>query len=292
MTSPLRMLIAVASASLLLGVGLAAATPLYVQNFDAAGQAALAAKGAGKAGAAAPTGWTVLDNSLNVTNNLTVSNGNNTQSPVSSATGFYATGNAIDYSLALYNSSSGKKNLIMFTYTATSIVTDIHGSFDFESPWSYNYKSTIRTGAFDNGFRYGVNNTTFPPTVNGSAWGSLLVSGLSVTNTKLTSSSNAKDWFTDAEMDTFGLSKRNQTFSISGLTLKAGDSLTFGWFDDSTSGTDKYMMIAVDNFILEGTNSPPPVSTPVPEPCTLLLLGSGLVCLAGFGRRRFTKIFT
>jgi len=30
-------------------------------------------------------------------------------------------------------------------------------------------------------------------------------------------------------------------------------------------------------------------NSPVPEPATMLLLGSGLACLAGFGRKKFLK---
>ena len=31
------------------------------------------------------------------------------------------------------------------------------------------------------------------------------------------------------------------------------------------------------------------VATPIPEPCTLLLLGSGLIRLAGYGRKKLFK---
>jgi hypothetical protein len=50
-------------------------------------------------------------------------------------------------------------------------------------------------------------------------------------------------------------------------------------FHDSGSGE-----VAIDNLVVEKS-----VTSPVPEPATMFLLGSGLVGLAGFARRRFKK---
>ena len=49
--------------------------------------------------------------------------------------------------------------------------------------------------------------------------------------------------------------------------------------DEGLSGNEWY---AVDNVRFSA-------SAPVPEPATMLLLGTGLVCLAGFGRKKFFK---
>ena len=78
----------------------------------------------------------------------------------------------------------------------------------------------------------------------------MLASGLVVDNSAVPDG-NAAKWLTDAEMDTFSLSKRDQTFSISGLSLAAGDQITFVWFGDVAGGqVQKNMFSAVDNFSL------------------------------------------
>jgi len=43
-----------------------------------------------------------------------------------------------------------------------------------------------------------------------------------------------------------------------------------------------------DSFYL-GNGGPIPIPGQVPEPATLLLLGSGLIGLAGYGRKKFFK---
>jgi hypothetical protein len=72
------------------------------------------------------------------------------------------------------------------------------------------------------------------------------------------------------------------------LTVHTGDQI--GWVVASTDnyqgwyiGTDLHPYLTITNFKVTSVDSP------VPEPSTLLLLGSGLLGLVGYGRRRFKK---
>lgn len=249
---------------------------IYSQNFDAAGQTALIANGAGSK-AAAPAGWQVWANNADVTNTLTISDGS---SSVWGGvyTGYYATANGQDFSLGIYKSSIGAFNAISFTYTATREVTNLSGSFDIEAPWSRYASTTARSASFNNGFRYAVDTSARNGT-RGYSWGTPLTGGLSVNNAQVT---DAAIWYDDSKMDQTGLSKRHITFDIPNLTLNPGQNLTLAWFSDYDGGGSSYknMLIGVDNFSLSGAMQG------VPEPATLSLILLGGLTLSR--RRRQT----
>ena len=153
----------------------------------------------------------------------------------------------LDYSLGYYTSNSlGKTEFVQFTYTnpGPNTITDLAGEFDVEAPWTRNALGT-RTGGFIKGLRWQT-------TVSGTP------SGFTAPGAPLTvndsTATPATTWYDDAIMDSLGnLSIRDVPFSISGLALAPGDSITLRWDGSNGGSNHKNILAAIDNFVLNDT---------------------------------------
>ena len=69
-----------------------------------------------------------------------------------------------------------------------------------------------------------------------------------------------------------------------------GDFVGWGWLNPtSQSDPTNVQHIADSDWLFTAESGPQVTRTPVPEPTTMLLLGTGLLGLVGLGRRKFLK---
>ena len=254
-------------AAALAGAWTASASLIVSENFDAKGQAALTSPGAGNSTAIGTVlpGWSVTANNANQAN---VVIGNATVGGYGVGA-YLATGDGTDFSLSSYQTGAGAVTFITYTIqnTGATALSGLNGSFDYESGWTRNSFSTLRTAGFEVGMTYQVNAGAVIATSPANTW--------HASNSNVTLASDVNTWLTDGRMDALGLSSRNLAFALTGVTLNPGDSVTLKWAQSVYVG-DKNMAQGIDNFKFGDNND----LAAVPEPTTMI---AGALLLLPFG---------
>ena len=151
-------------------------------------------------------------------------------------------------------------------------------AFAFNNPDNLITSAMLATSASSN-FNL-IGDTTFDNTIDADPFGDFDVGGAS-TDSWLGGGAPTGG-IGVGETETF-------TFALVGTSLSSLTTQDFV-IELSEEGTFSYWFAArFRGFDDDGSDKVPGTPAPVPEPATILLLGSGLVGLAGFGRKKFKK---
>jgi hypothetical protein len=206
--------------------------PVYSENFDGSTTSLIA------------TGWSGY-----VISNTTIIDGD--VGPLTTWGGvaqpYHTQSVAGDRAFGFYKSSDANPAWIQLAYTSTKTLTNISVKFDLESTWLRNSPSGTKNLGFNN-LMYSTNG--------GSTWTTLGTVGPVTFSTS--ASIPASTWLSDAQMDANGLSSRNITFVLPGLTLNTSDVLLIRWDCPYSLSNSKNIQTNIDNFSLIADYTPPP----------------------------------